>query len=148
MTISPDDLGDPIQNKEEKVFTLSDLYESDKSGTNIEIGYEYDFGDDWHHSVTLLGRADSNLRRVLQIPDKFEAFCMAGEGHHCAEDCGGSSGWEGLKNVFKKGRKDPEGLRSWYKNECINGDKEGLDPYKWDMLEVNDGLLALAKGEL
>jgi hypothetical protein len=79
-------------------------------------------------------RADSNLRKVMQIPDGLQAACIGGEGHPCAEDCGSSLVWENPKSVFKKGKKD------WYKKVCMNGDPKGLDLYKWDLLDVNDGL--------
>jgi hypothetical protein len=42
--------------------------------------------------------------------------------------------------MFTKKRKDPEGLKEWYMNTCANGDPNGLDPYSWDIFEVNDGL--------
>lgn len=61
------------------------------------------------------------------------------QGHPCAEDCGGSGGWEDLKDAFKK-ESDPEGRKNWYKKFCYNGDPEGLDPYKWSILDVNDEL--------
>jgi hypothetical protein len=72
---------------------------------------------------------------------------MAGEGHPCAEDCGSNEGWANLKNVFKRGRKDPNGFKVWYKESCLNGDQTGLDPYDWDMFDVNEGLLELCKGK-
>lgn len=62
------------------------------------------------------------------------------QGHACAEDCGSIPGWEDLKRVFKKGAKDPDGRKGWYKTFCANGDRKGLDPYKWDILEINDEL--------
>jgi hypothetical protein len=64
-------------------------------------------------------------------------YANVGQGHPCAEDIG--PGWENLKKVFRGG-KDAEGLREWYKSECVNGDPTGLDPYKWDILDVNDAL--------
>jgi hypothetical protein len=45
--------------------------------------------------------------------------------------------------VFKKGAKDPEGKRKWYKTFCANGDPNGLDPYQWDILSVNDQLFKI-----
>jgi len=35
----------------------------------------------------------------------------------------------------------------WYKEECLNGDPKGLNPYDWDMYDVNEELLELCKGE-
>ena len=40
----------------------------------------------------------------------------------------------------KKGKKDPEGRKEWYKKYCANGDPKGLDPYKWSVVDVNDAL--------
>jgi hypothetical protein len=61
------------------------------------------------------------------------------QGHPCAEDCGGSGGWESLKDAFKK-KGDAEGRKKWYKQGCGNGDPKGLDPWKWDVFDVNDEL--------
>jgi hypothetical protein len=79
------------------------------------------------------------MRKAMQIPDDMPVVCLGGEGHPCAEDAGGAGGWEDLKALFKK-RGDPEGRNDWYKHSCANGDKKGLDPYKWSILDVNDGL--------
>jgi hypothetical protein len=40
----------------------------------------------------------------------------------------------------KKGKRDPEGLKDWYKKSCANGDPKGLDLYRWSILDVNDAL--------
>ena len=61
------------------------------------------------------------------------------QGHSCAEDCGGSVGWENLKAVFKK-RGDPDGLKDWYRNICPNGERRGFDPWKWSINDVNGKL--------
>ena len=71
--------------------------------------------------------------------DTPKVLCIGGEGHPCAEDCGSEPGWEDLKNAFKKPRGN-KWRREWYKTACANGDPKGLDPYKWDILEVNDQL--------
>jgi hypothetical protein len=44
-----------------------------------------------------------------------------------------------LKAVFKK-KGDASGKKAWYKTVCANGDPKGLDPWKWDIIDVNDGL--------
>lgn len=131
---------DPETIKKDCDYTLADIYDSEEYGGKVEVSYEYDHGDSWDHDITFLGHADPNLRKVMHIPDEMEAVCIGGEGHPCAEDCGSSPGWEDLKNVFKKGKKDPDGRKEWYKRMCANGDPKGLDPYKWDLLEVNDEL--------
>lgn len=109
----------------------------------MEMGlvYEYDMGDGWTHQITLLGRADPGLNRSMGGPGAPPILCLGGEGHPCAEDCGSAEGWENLKEIFTKARKkDPDDLKNWYKKQCYNGDPKGLDPWKWDILEVNDGL--------
>jgi hypothetical protein len=133
----------PEEVKNETDFTLADIYASEEYGGKVEVTYEYDHGDSWLHDIAFLGHADPTLRKVMGVPDELEAFCLGGEGHPAAEDCGSSPGWENLKNVFKKGRKDPEGLKNWYKMRCANGDSKGLDPYKWEMLDVNDALVKI-----
>ncbi len=107
----------------------------------MRLEYEYDMGDGWTHQITLLGRADPGLHRAMGGPDAPAILCLGGEGHPCAEDCGSSPGWENLKEIFTKPRtKDPDNLKAWYKRTCANGDPKGLDPWKWDIFEVNEGL--------
>jgi hypothetical protein len=45
-----------------------------------------------------------------------------------------------VKTVSKNGKRDLEGLKGWHKTSCANGDPKGLDPYKWDIFDVNDEL--------
>jgi hypothetical protein len=131
---------DPEKIKKESDYTLADIYNGEEYKGKVKVSYEYDHGDSWDHAIALLGRADPIMRRQMNIPDELQAVCLGGEGHPCAEDSGGAGGWEDLKNVFKKGKKDPEGLKEWYKTSCANGDPKGLDPYKWDIFDVNDEL--------
>ena len=55
--------------------------------------------------------------------------------------------FEHLKELFTQPRKkDPDDRKGWYKDQdegCGNGDPKGLDPWKWDILDVNDGLMEL-----
>ena len=121
-------------------YTLADILEHPEYKGKTYLTYEYDYGDSWQHEIIVLGRADPTLRNALGgVPHK--AFCIAGEGHPCAEDAGSYPGWEDLKDLFtKKGKKDPEGKKEWYKRLCANGDPKGLDPYRWSILDVNDAL--------
>jgi hypothetical protein len=32
-------------------------------------------------------------------------------------------------------------LKTWYKTDCVNGDRTGLDLYKWDLFAVNTALM-------
>lgn len=150
-------MDDPDAYKKEEDYKLSDIYEGDKFKGKITVNYEYDFGDGWEHQIIFLGKEDGTVRQVLGVPEDLPAVCLSGEvrlclvfsaepaltlpqGHPCAEDCGGSEGWEGLKKVFRKGGRDPEDRKGWYKTTCANGYSKGLDPYKWDILDVNDEL--------
>lgn len=102
------------------------------------LNYEYDMGDGWSHAFSLLGRAVPQMNAQMLAPPDARIFCLAGEGHACAEDCGGGGGWEDLKEAFKHPKKAENWERvSWYKSGCLNGDKKGLDPYKWDVILVN-----------
>lgn len=156
MSDDPLDLGYIRQNESD--ITLHDVFSRDifsrdvfvntewersKVTPEMELGleYEYDHGDGWTHQITLLGRADPGLHRAMGGPDAPAVLCLGGEGHPCAEDCGSGAGWEHLKEIFTKPRKkDPDDLKDWYKTQCANGDPEGLDPWKWDIFEVNSEL--------
>ena len=135
-----DSMPDPERYRLEHDYTLADILEHPEYKGKTYLTYEYDHGDSWEHEIIVLGRADPALRNALGgVPHK--AFCVAGEGHPCAEDVGSYPGWEDLKDLFtKKGKKDPEGMREWYKRLCANGDPKGLDPYRWSILDVNDAL--------
>ena len=46
--------------------------------------------------------------------------------------------------MFKR-RNDPDRRREWYKTFCANGDPKGLDPFKWDILDVNSKLYKITQ---
>ncbi|CAL8584088.1 hypothetical protein XPA_009693 [Xanthoria parietina] len=113
------------QNEEE--WTLRDVFErkewDKEDGTRttgqIHLRYEYDIGDGWGHTIFLLGLAEKGLHQVLagredNVPS---SLCFGGQGHPCAEDCGDE----------------------WYQTVYATEDPNGLDPYKRDIPEVNDG---------
>jgi len=133
------DIDTEFDIRDEDEYTLADLYDSETYPDGVDVSYTYDHGDSWEHSIEFLGRADRNLRRAASIPSDLTVACLGGEGHPCAEDCGGPGGWEHLKSLFKK-RGDPEGLKAWYKTDCANGEKKGLDPWSWNMFTVNGTL--------
>lgn len=125
---------------------LNTEWEGSKVTPEMKLGleYEYDHGDGWTHQITLLGRADPGLHRAVGGSDAPAVLCLGGEGHPCAEDCGSAPGWEHLKEIFTKPRKkDPDDLKDWYKTVCANGDPEGLNPWKWDIFQVNGQLARL-----
>ncbi|KAL9034377.1 MAG: hypothetical protein Q9214_007070 [Letrouitia sp. 1 TL-2023] len=135
------DYGPDLKMQEETLFKLSDVLEKEEWKGKVSITYEYDMGDGWQHEIAVLGRADAGLHAMLGAPEEEEVkvLCLAGEGHPCAEDSGGEPGWERLKEAFKKRNGDKD-LREWYKTVCLNGDRKGLDPWKWDIFDVNDRL--------
>ncbi len=134
---------------DESKWTLRDVIEKEEwdgkpvvSKADLHITYEYDMGDGWEHQIQLLGRAEKGLHAALTgLPEKKaqKVLCVSGEGHPCAEDCGSEHGWEELKKAFTKQKGDRE-LKEWYKNDCANGDRKGLDPWKWDLMDVNAAL--------
>jgi hypothetical protein len=68
-------------------------------------------------------------------------FALPAKAIRAPRNAGSYPGWEELKDLFtKKGKKDPEGRKEWYKRFCANGDPKGLDPYRWSILDVNDAL--------
>lgn len=118
------------KTKEESKFSLADILEDKEYNGRTTLTYEYDMGDGWEHEISVLGRADSHLGDALGVNEfNQKILCISGEGHGCAEDCGGPPGWENLKDTFKKARGGDKDLKDWYKNMCLNGDKKGLDPY-------------------
>lgn len=131
---------DPEEGEEMKAdstVSLADVFENDPYKGRTTMMYEYDMGDGWEHEIILLGRADAALGKRMGIEQ--EIVCVDGQGHGCAEDCGGAAGWEGLKEAFTKPRGD-KSLKEWYMNTCANRDAEGLDPWKWDILKINEEL--------
>lgn len=100
------------------------------------ILYQYDVeANSWIHRIEVVGRMTSS---------KETAVCVAGEGHPCAEDVGGPPGWRKLKQAFRqpydKADFAASKMRRWYRQDCMNGDVEGLStngPYRWDRDAVN-----------
>ncbi len=136
------DLLDDLEedSKAETDVTLADVYEKPEWKDKAEIEYEYDHGDSWNHQLALLGRATPGTNAQFGAPRDVKVLCMGGQGHPAAEDVGGTWGWEDLKDAFKHPRKAENRERiEWYKSMCLNGGKS-LDPYAFDVLDVNDGL--------
>ena len=82
------------------------------------LKYIYDFGDNWVHSLTYIGRA----------PKTTQFVCIDGEGHGCAEDVGGPSGWDELKEAYRSPspNETQEEVKDWYEKHATNGFFTGL----------------------
>ena len=132
--------------EDSKQWRLCDVFENDEY-KNKQIEYLYDFGDNWEHSITLIGRARTSTSSIV---------CLSGEGGHAAEDCGGAFGWQELKQLYAEHGHEKEATCTdpsahetlrWYENGCLNGQKWGLTPEVWDKEAINkefaatDGLM-------
>ena len=127
-------------DKAEIDVTLADVYEKPEWKDRVAIEYEYDLGDGWEHRLSLLGRANPGMNAQFGAPSDVKVICLAGQGHPAAEDAGGTCGWERLKDAFKHpGKAESREKIAWYMNVCLNGGKS-LDPYAFDLLDVNSGL--------
>jgi Plasmid pRiA4b ORF-3-like protein len=130
-----------MNDHKEADWTLADVYEKPEWKGKVRVTYEYDMGDGWEHDVCLLGRQEPASWKQMTIPSDMKAVCLTGHGHPVAEDSGGPPGWEALKELFEKPRaKDEDGQKNWYKTQCANGDKKGLNPHEWDRMKVNTDL--------
>ena len=86
------------------------------------LGYQYDFGDDWTHTITLL--------EVLPLRAPV-AVCVDGAKACPPEDCGGIPGYQdAVAAVADRNSADPH-LLNWL------GD---WDPDRFDVDEINTGL--------
>ncbi|KAL6720711.1 hypothetical protein ACLMJK_002636 [Lecanora helva] len=138
-----DDLQDDYKIEIESEYTLADIYEKPEWKNRVSIGYEYDLGDGWMHTFSLLGRATPGTNAQLGAPNDIRVICLDGHGHGAAEDSGGPGGWEAVKEAFKHPRKaESKELVDWYKTQCYNGSRKGLDPHDFDVMDLNDRLEA------
>lgn len=83
--------GEPLSGSERR--RLCDVF--GKPGDPMAATYTFDFGDDWIHTIHLLGSADKHLASGMGINQ--EVFCAGGEGAPAVGDCGGPYGWEEIK---------------------------------------------------
>lgn len=64
--------------------------------------YVYDFGDDWHHDIEIVG------------PGGEEPGCIDGDGPCPPEDCGGPHGYAELQEILRQPRHpDHQHMREW-----------------------------------
>ncbi|KAH9907212.1 plasmid pRiA4b ORF-3-like protein-domain-containing protein [Xylariomycetidae sp. FL2044] len=105
-----------------------------------DIIYTYDFGDNWEHHISIIGRA----------PFSPGYKCLDGIGHGVAEDVGGYRGWEELKAAYRVSRPNEEQQerRAWFEKYATNKDPEGLRDglfNEFDIARVNADLALLTR---
>lgn len=120
--------------KDTNDYRLHQILDNERAGPK-NVTYEYDFGDRWEHVITCNGREDATQQFV----------CLSGQGHPCAEDCGGVGAWLELLAAFDAKNPTDEQMErmQWYE-ECI-GDEDSVGLYgnvrwKWDKDQVNEDL--------
>ncbi|KAF2434885.1 hypothetical protein EJ08DRAFT_675849 [Tothia fuscella] len=127
----------PEKFKEESKVKLSQVYGKKEYKGKIQVVYEYDLGDGWEHDIIFLGKAEPSTQQQMGFPKDASVLCLSGEGHSAAEDCGGSFGWDKLKEHFARKTNDDDGRKEWYKKACSNGNPGGLKPHAWDIEAIN-----------
>ncbi|KAN0076447.1 Protein MM3350-like domain containing protein [Elaphomyces granulatus] len=138
-TIEDDfDIGIPTPpNRDSSKVRLFKVLDDPKTKGNT-IHYNYDFGDGWEHVITCIGRTPATPHFV----------CLDGEGHGCAEDVGGPSGWEELLKAYdaETPTKDQKMTMKWFETFASNKDPRGLRgdlKWQWDKDGVNAALRGL-----
>lgn len=116
-----------------KEFQLEESIESKKVRLNrllisikSKITYEYDFGDEWIHVIT--------LEKVLEPDNKLQLpKCIGGKLNSPPEDCGGIWGYYNMLEIIKDPDHDEhEDIMEWLDDD--------FDPEYFDMDEINEYL--------
>ncbi len=90
------------------------------------IDYVYDFGDDWHHEITLVGM-------FLTSQDSGYPQCIAGEMACPPEDCGGYIGYKQILTILAdEHHGEYEDTVYWLKNHA-----KKYWPYKSHLFSAN-----------
>jgi len=110
----------------ERTVALADLV----SNEDMRIGYTYDFGDCWEHQIL--------VERMLTAEEGVRyPVCLAGEGACPPEDCGGTPGYEELREILADpSHPEHEHMASW-----AGLDKAAdFDPAAFDIEAANHAL--------
>lgn len=135
-----DNFGPP--EKETTEIQLYQVFDSPQY-RGLPVMYQYDFGDNWYHDITLIRRTDAT--NIF--------LCTDGEGHGCAEDVGGPWVWDDLKEAYRASRPTKAQRRhiEWYETYAANPDESGLGGGRdrvWSKEEINRDLAEMSgKGE-
>jgi Plasmid pRiA4b ORF-3-like protein len=94
------------------------------------LTYEYDFGDSWHHQIT--------VEKILS-PDSAAvtmAVCLDGARTCPPEDCGGTSGYDNLLKILRNPKhEEHQSMKEWLGRP--------FDPKAFDVEKVNTHLRKL-----
>lgn len=89
---------------DERKFTLQQV--APEAGDTF--AYEYDFGDSWHHEITVEKILPGDAASATQ------AICLTGKRACPPEDCGGVWGYANLLKVLKNPKhEDHESMKEW-----------------------------------
>lgn len=114
---------------DESMVLLSDILHQEKDW----FTYEYDFGDDWEHRIT--------LEKILPWQaDQVPVVCVKGKRACPPEDSGGAWGYMHMVEVLQDPKLDPEEYE-----DIVEWLEEPFDPEAFDLNEVNEELTALFK---
>ncbi|MCL6600962.1 MAG: plasmid pRiA4b ORF-3 family protein [Alicyclobacillus macrosporangiidus] len=90
---------------------------------NDVLGYLYDFGDDWMHTLHL-------VMPIYHLPDERAYFCVDGENACPPEDVGGWMGYEHFLHVIgDPNHPEHEAMQVWSGGH--------FDPFRFDKDAVN-----------
>lgn len=99
----------------------------DVADVGDRIGYQYDFGDDWEHELLIEARAEAEAGRTYPV-------CLEGEGACPPEDCGGSPGYQRLKEILADpSDEEHDELKIWTESQ-VSG---VFDPARFDLVVAN-----------
>lgn len=103
--------------------------------TGARLAYEYDFGDAWDHSITVVG--DEPVPRSL-------LECIAALRRGPVEDCGGIHGYHNLIEALRGNQHDSADAVEWF--ESVTGESAArFDPAGVDLEAINRSLGKLSQ---
>ena len=108
---------DPRHDLPSNKIRIDDIFTTPKQ----KYSYIYDFGDDWHHRITLEEITEEAITH---------ADCLDGEGACPPEDCGGPGGYADIKKIMSiTHHRDHKEMREWLKLQTgKTWDADKFDP--------------------
>jgi hypothetical protein len=126
-------IGQPDPEFEMKIIDSKDVIVGEvMTQIGYELGYEYDFGDAWMHTIT--------IEKFLHLqPDFYYPVCTAGKRAAPLEDCGGIPGYQHVLKALKN-KQNPK-YREYV--EWLSGKRKTYDPECFNLENVNSQLAQL-----